>query len=227
MLTHFDTYILKLCENHEISFVCLVPNTTHISQLLDVAFYGPLMKKWRKILKEWKLKNHTQTALSKGIFPALLKQHVSVLNRDNLKSGFRSCGIYPFNPDALYSKLPENVNFATENEHNTSVSVLEHLKEMHRASSKPAKPKRNCISMVPEKIVSVEDVAGPSRSRSNEKNAGPSQSESDETSSSETESDSSSDEDEKADTKSVDCAQEEVKIDSKILGQWVIVEYEK
>ena len=40
-------------------------------------------------------------------------------------------------------------------------------------SSKPAKPNRKCMSVVPGKIVSVEDVAGPSWSRNNEKNAGP------------------------------------------------------
>ena len=88
----------------------------HISQPLDVVFYGPLKKKWTKILKEWKFKNNTQTRLPKDIFPALLKQLISVLDTDNLKSGFRSCGIYPFNSDALYSKLPGNVNSATENE---------------------------------------------------------------------------------------------------------------
>ena len=106
-LTHFDTDILKLCEDHEISFACLIPNSTHISQLLDAALYGPLRKKWKKILKDCKLKNYTQITLPKDIFPALLKQLVSTFDTDNLKGGFRSCGIYPFNPDALYSKLPE------------------------------------------------------------------------------------------------------------------------
>ena len=58
---------------------------------------------------------------------------------------------------------------------------------------------------------------------------GPSQLDSDEISSSETDSDSSSDEDfqEEADIKSVDFALDEVKIDSKSLGWWVVVEYEK
>ena len=74
--------------------------------------------------------------------------------------------------------------------------------------------------------MSVTGVARPSRSRNKEKNSGPLQSESDETSSSEMESDSSSDEDyqEEADTKIVNCALEEVKIDSKISRQWVVVE---
>ena len=52
------------------------------------------------------------------------------MDTDNLKSGFKSWGIYLFNPDAFYSKLPKNVNSATENEHNISDSVLEYLKEI-------------------------------------------------------------------------------------------------
>ena len=68
LVTHFDTDILKLCED-----LCLAPNSTQISQLLNVTFCGPLKEKWRKILKEWKLKNHIQTAMPKDIFPALLK----------------------------------------------------------------------------------------------------------------------------------------------------------
>ena len=81
LVTHFDTDILKLYEDF-----CLVPNSTQISQLLNVTFYGPLKEKWRKISKEWKLKNHIQTAMPKDSFPALLKQLVHVLDRNNLKS---------------------------------------------------------------------------------------------------------------------------------------------
>ena len=53
-----------------------------------------------------------------------------MLDTDNLKSGFSSCGIYPFNPDALYSKLPKNVDSATENEHKIPDSIYEYQKEM-------------------------------------------------------------------------------------------------
>ena len=66
---------------------------------------------------------------------------------------------------------------------------------MHGTISKPAKPNKRHMSVVPGKSVSIEDVAGPSQSRNNEKSTLPLHSEGDETSSSETESDSSLDED--------------------------------
>ena len=42
--SHFSTDVLNLCDQHNISFVCLVPNSTHLTQPLDIAFYGPLKK---------------------------------------------------------------------------------------------------------------------------------------------------------------------------------------
>ena len=45
LFSHFSTDVLMLCKDHNISFVCLVANSTYISQPLDVAFYGPLMRK--------------------------------------------------------------------------------------------------------------------------------------------------------------------------------------
>ena len=81
--------------------------------------------------------------------------------------------------------------------------------------------------MVPGKCVSV-DAAGSSQSRKMKKTLGL-HNWSDKTSSSETKPDSSSDRgfQEEAGANSVDCALEEVNIGSKILGEWIIVKYEK
>ena len=43
---HFFPKVVSLCKEHNISFVCFVPNSTHLSQPLDVAYYGPLKRKW-------------------------------------------------------------------------------------------------------------------------------------------------------------------------------------
>ena len=37
LFSHFSTDVLMLCKDHNISFVSLVANSTHISQPLDVA----------------------------------------------------------------------------------------------------------------------------------------------------------------------------------------------
>ena len=51
---HFSEKVLKLALENNILFVCLIANSTHLLQPLDVAFYGHLKRHWRKILDQWK-----------------------------------------------------------------------------------------------------------------------------------------------------------------------------
>jgi len=40
--------------------VALYPNSTHIIQPLDVAVFGPLKSKWKRIVKQWRIENDTE-----------------------------------------------------------------------------------------------------------------------------------------------------------------------
>ena len=117
--SHPSDAAIKAFSKHNIAFVyVLVSNATHILQPLDVAWFAPLKKVWRKTLEDWKklpqvLKH--KGALPKENFNKLLKTLVSKLEEndafsENLFSGFCKCGLYPFHPDAVYQRLPsENV----------------------------------------------------------------------------------------------------------------------
>ena len=99
--SHFTEKVLSLASENNIAFVCLTPNSTHLLQPLDVVFYGPLKKKWRGILDEWKACGRKASrSLSKDAFPGLLRKlNNSLINKaENLQNGFKKCGIYPFNP---------------------------------------------------------------------------------------------------------------------------------
>lgn len=45
--SYFSTDVLKLCKDHNIFCVCLAANSTHLSQPLAVAFYGPLRRNYQ------------------------------------------------------------------------------------------------------------------------------------------------------------------------------------
>lgn len=53
--SHLNLQVIQECEANNIKFVALPPNTTHLLQPLDVAFFRPMKEKWRKILNDWKL----------------------------------------------------------------------------------------------------------------------------------------------------------------------------
>lgn len=42
LASHINERVIEMCEAHDIKFICLPPNTTHISQPLDIAFFRPM-----------------------------------------------------------------------------------------------------------------------------------------------------------------------------------------
>ena len=100
--SHLSVDIIKECEKHNISFVFLPPNSTHLCQPLDVAFFAPLKKHWRSVLNEWKDgPGRSESTVPKSKFPDLLKKLESHVKHsaENVKAGFRACGIFPVNTD--------------------------------------------------------------------------------------------------------------------------------
>ncbi|XP_065559572.1 uncharacterized protein LOC136026802 [Artemia franciscana] len=73
---HFDVDIIRQCEQEYISFVALIPNSTHLTQLLDVTFFWLMIEKWRQILKRSKthIEGQKEVLLPKEHFPRLLKE---------------------------------------------------------------------------------------------------------------------------------------------------------
>ena len=113
--SHFSKRVLKLAAEHNIQFVCLPSNATHLMQPLDVAFFGPMKREWRKILDDWKTASrNTSATVTKEWFPRLLTrlmENPQIADRasSNLKAGFRATGIFPPNfPLNFPGNFPQN-----------------------------------------------------------------------------------------------------------------------
>ena len=52
--TYLNVTIFQKCREENTSFECFPPNSTHLTQLLDVAFFRPMKVAWGKVLLEWK-----------------------------------------------------------------------------------------------------------------------------------------------------------------------------
>lgn len=108
--SHINVEVLDLCRENNIHFVCLPPNSTHVTQPLDVAFFAPMKRAWREILSRYK-ETHIgsrSNVLEKQHFPALLRSLLEKIKQnaaDNLISGFRKCGIVPCDPTPLIERL--------------------------------------------------------------------------------------------------------------------------
>lgn len=109
--SHLDEIVLEQCKLHNVKFVFLPKNTTHLTQPLDVSFFRPMKIAWRVILREWKLTKMGQRCgtLPKFYFPRLLNEMWTTLKinaKNNLKAGFGKCGITPVSLDVLLERLP-------------------------------------------------------------------------------------------------------------------------
>lgn len=161
--SHFSEEVIALCKELNIAFVCLLPNSTHLGQPLDVGFYGPLKKHWRAILDNWKstMQKKSQT-ITKERFPSLLTKLCNKVTENgissNLVAGFRKCGIYPFDPLQVINRMPKKR--AEDDVHvneRVSEAVIDMLKDLRHGSPQPEKKRRKKLDVEPGKSISLED----------------------------------------------------------------------
>jgi len=107
--SHFSPRVIEACLERNIVFIALLPNATHLLQPLDVCVFRSLKKVWREILEKWRLLSRWKQGIPKSQFPSLLQQLWSKLSAKNLASGFKACGIYPFNPNAVIKRFPRHL----------------------------------------------------------------------------------------------------------------------
>ncbi|XP_066930866.1 uncharacterized protein [Clytia hemisphaerica] len=110
---HYTADVLIECRRHNIAFIPLIPNTTHISQPLDVAVFSPVKKFWRQSLEAWRRETRIKDDLQKTCFPAILRSTFIRIERElgtALESGFRTCGIHPLDRTKIAKKIPSRVH---------------------------------------------------------------------------------------------------------------------
>ena len=84
----------------------LLPNTTHILQPLDVAVFGPLKREWSKAARKYTDEHPDEIVNQVTFAEVFIALYYDKVKRSNIQSGFRKCGLYPWNPNAVdYKKL--------------------------------------------------------------------------------------------------------------------------
>ena len=81
--------------------LCLPPHTTHATQPLDCGVFSPLKAQWSSTRHDF-IQKHPGKAISKFNFNKLFSQAwLKSLIPANLIAGFKTCGIYPFDRNAV------------------------------------------------------------------------------------------------------------------------------
>lgn len=160
LASHISVRILEQCKENNIQFILLPPNSTHLCQPLDLAFFSPLKTVWRRQLTEWKLKY--KGSIRKDQFPRLLKKTLDELGdhaAKNLIAGFQKSGIAPLNKNKVLTRLP-TVSLAEDGSASTAgwmASFEEFLKSTREKETK-VNPRRKKIAVTPGKSLTEENV---------------------------------------------------------------------
>jgi len=150
--SHLSDESINLCRENNIRMVFLVSNSTDKSQPLDVAFFRPTKLHWGQILTLWKQgAGRREASVPKDVFPRLLKSLLAKLEEnaaDNIKSGFRKCGIHPFDPQQLLSRIPHQEDYSVTSAQsaplhkNVDGALIQILKDMRGFQNEVDKPRR-------------------------------------------------------------------------------------
>lgn len=154
---HINLDALKLCqENQIITLICLPPNSTRLTQPLDVAFLRLLKIAWGQVLSEWKDTNERihNTNIQKQHFPPLLSKMLKIMEpniKDNLIAGFRKCGIVPLNEEEVLNRISRTICSVDD----IQSSFLQKLESQQRELTNIVKPRRKILTIPAGKVYVV------------------------------------------------------------------------
>lgn len=99
--SHLTMPLVKFCREKKIEIIGLYPNSTHIMQPLDIAFFHPFKEAWKKTVTRWKTEKNMKELKKEDVGTVLKQTLESMQEEDIIKNGFRATGLVPFNPNAV------------------------------------------------------------------------------------------------------------------------------
>ena len=108
--SHYCPATIKYAAKERVILFTLPPNTTHLTQPLDKAIFGPLKVFWRQACHQFVVKNPGVHVTKHNFSSVFSEAWIQALTPKNIVSGFRTTGVYP--PDRNAITLPSDVKQA-------------------------------------------------------------------------------------------------------------------
>ena len=103
--SHYQPDVVRYARDHGIIMFTLPPHTTADSQPMDVGCFGPLKKHWREVCHDY-IHNNPGRVVNRFQFSSLFaKAWMRGMTPANVISGYKACGIYPYNPDEVLKQF--------------------------------------------------------------------------------------------------------------------------
>lgn len=112
--SHYNPDAIRLAKEYDVILFTLVPHTTHTS------VFAPLKAHWCDACHEFMQKNPGKVITKYQFSPLLAEAWLKAMSLLPIISGFKYCGVYPFNAQVVLSKCTSNSVDSTSS--NTSES---------------------------------------------------------------------------------------------------------
>ena len=99
--SHITIEAIDLARNHGLSLLTLPPHCSHRLQPLDVAVYGPLKKFFSLFADAWQTSHPGLPITIYEIAEISCQAYYKSFTQENVISGFKATGIFPFNPEVF------------------------------------------------------------------------------------------------------------------------------
>ena len=103
--SHYNPETINRAAEEKIIIFCLPPHTSHRTQPLDKGCFSPLKSCWREECHTY-LRNNPGKIITRFQFSTIFaRAWMRSMSMKNITSGFKTTGIYPFNPRALQPEV--------------------------------------------------------------------------------------------------------------------------
>ena len=99
--SHYNPVTIKAAAEEKVLIFCLPPHTTHRTQPFDKGCFGPLKAFWKEECHNYLSANIGKVITRFQFSQIFSKAWMKGMTMKNIVAGFRTTGIYPFNPKAL------------------------------------------------------------------------------------------------------------------------------
>lgn len=117
--SHISLPLVDWARKHNVILFVLPPHTSHITQPLDVAVFGPFKSMYNRECQLYLQRNPGVKITKYEVAKLSSRPYLKAMSADNLSSAFRKSGIYPFSshaigdsiiaPSTIYSQVNEEI----------------------------------------------------------------------------------------------------------------------
>ncbi|KAF9803401.1 hypothetical protein SFRURICE_007247 [Spodoptera frugiperda] len=112
--SHMSLHLSTICEQNGIILYATPPNTSHTLQPVNVSIFEPMKSSWPSVVGNFLSKpENVNSRLNKTKFCQMFRDILEDSSMDaTIKNGFRQCGLFPFNQDAVdYTKCDKKTTY--------------------------------------------------------------------------------------------------------------------